>query len=137
MGVVTCWQRRSRAIGSIRSLVISSWRQRENATGIATINVESKVRSREGVYDSLNGFHPGSGREGGKEATESQVGQKVEGLGVEVKDNSAHGPVRMIIWRGFLCIVVVKGDIGAEDVHSVLEGRRVMEHSTGLDKTEK
>ena len=123
VGEVTCWQRRSRAIGSVRSLTISSWRQSGKATGVADINVESKVGSREGVYDSLNGFHPGAGREGGKEAAKSQVGQEVEGLGAEVKDNSAHVLVGIIIWRGFFCIVIAKSDVGVEDVYCITEGR--------------
>ena len=48
-GVVTCRQRRSIAIGRVRSLAISSWRRRGNVTGVAAIKIDNKVRSREGA----------------------------------------------------------------------------------------
>ena len=48
-GVVTCWRRRSIAIGRVRSRAISSWRRSGNVTGVAAIKVDSKVGSREGA----------------------------------------------------------------------------------------
>ena len=48
-GVVTCWRRRSIAIGRVRSQAISSWRRSGKVTSVAAIKVDSKVGSREGA----------------------------------------------------------------------------------------
>ena len=48
-GMVTCWHRRSIAMGRVRSWAISSWRHSGKITGVATIKVDNKVGSREGA----------------------------------------------------------------------------------------
>ena len=97
--MVTCWRRRSIAIGSVRSQATSSWSQSGKFAWVAAIKVDSKVGSREGVYDSLNGVDGDVLREGGKDYTESQVGQEVQDLGPEVKDKLSQCVIKFVIGR--------------------------------------
>ena len=56
---------------------------------------------------------------------------------MQVMDNSAHGSVRMIVWRGFFGVVVVEGNIDAEEVNDIADSGRVMDGSAQLDEVEK
>ena len=84
--VVVWWQKRSIAIGRVKSWAISSWRQSGKLASVTAMRVESKVGSREGAYDSLNDVVGDVLREAGNDSMEFQVGQEVQDLGPEVKD---------------------------------------------------
>ena len=86
--------------------------------GVTTISIDSKVRSREGVYDSLNGLGDRPLRKEGKDATEFQVGKEVQYLGSEVKDKAFQGVVILIVGRGFLCV-------HPEEKNGIFDGRGV------------
>ena len=112
--MVICWLSRSIAIGRVRSWAISSCSWSGKFTRVAAISIDSKVESREGAYDSLNGVEGNVFREEGKDAAESQVGQEVQDLGPEVKDSPSQDVVKFIIGRWFLSIEVAECNIGSE-----------------------
>ena len=132
--VVVWWWSSSIAIGRVRSCAISSWRWRRNLAGVATISVDSKVRSSKRAYDSLNGVMGNILREGGKDSAESQVGQEVQDLGLEVEDKSSQHLVIFIIGGWLLSIEVVECDIGAVKGDGIADGGGVIDDGTAFQE---
>ena len=119
-GVVTCRRRRSIAIGRVRSRAISSWRRRGNVTGVAAIKVDSKVGSREGAYDSLNGGGGGFVGDCGQYPTKTEVVEEVERLPADVKDESSHLSVDFGPGTRSFRVEVAECDIGAKEGYCIL-----------------
>ena len=55
--------------------------------------------------------------------------EEVKHLPAEVKDDLFHLSVRLVPRAGFFGIEVVESDVGAEEVDSIMDGRRVVNSS--------